>query len=44
MLNHANLPAALQESLDDLQSQTRAKLVLDCRRRWRWTRKKQVHL
>lgn len=30
-LNHANLPAALQESLDGLQSQTSAKLILDCR-------------
>lgn len=30
-LNHANLPGALQESLDSLQSQTQAKLVLDCR-------------
>lgn len=30
-LNHANLPAALQESLDGLQSQTQAKLTLDCR-------------
>lgn len=39
-LNHANLPAALQESLDALQSQTQAKLHLDCRlSRWRLTRK-----
>ena len=39
-LNHANLPAALQESLDALQSQTQAKLHLDCRlSRWRSTRK-----
>ncbi|VTP73899.1 Nitrate/nitrite sensor protein narX [Leclercia adecarboxylata] len=29
-LNQANLPAALQETLDDLQKQTRAKLSLDC--------------
>lgn len=29
-LNQANLPAALQETLDDLQKQTGAKLSLDC--------------
>ncbi|WP_313140981.1 nitrate/nitrite two-component system sensor histidine kinase NarQ [Leclercia sp.] len=29
-LNQANLPAALQEMLDDLQKQTAARLTLDC--------------
>lgn len=29
-LNQANLPAALQETLDGLQNQTRARLSLDC--------------
>lgn len=44
-LNHANLPAALQESLDGLQSQTRAKLSLDCRlSSLALDAQKQVHL
>src|SRR5690606_17570615 len=44
-LNHANLPAALQESLDGLQSQTQAKLVLDCRlSSLALDAQKQVHL
>ncbi|HDV8306345.1 nitrate/nitrite two-component system sensor histidine kinase NarQ [Enterobacter hormaechei] len=44
-LNHANLPAALQESLDGLQSQTSAKLVLDCRlSSLALDAQKQVHL
>ncbi|WP_368541670.1 nitrate/nitrite two-component system sensor histidine kinase NarQ [Enterobacter soli] len=44
-LNHANLPGALQESLDSLQSQTRAKLVLDCRlSSLALDAQKQVHL
>lgn len=30
-LNQANLPAALQETMDSLQNQTRARLHLDCR-------------
>ncbi|HDR2625618.1 nitrate/nitrite two-component system sensor histidine kinase NarQ [Enterobacter cancerogenus] len=44
-LNHANLPAALQESLDGLQSQTQAKLTLDCRlSSLALDAQKQVHL
>ena len=44
-LNHANLPAALQESLDALQSQTQAKLHLDCRlSSLALDAQKQVHL
>ncbi|ELE9012549.1 nitrate/nitrite two-component system sensor histidine kinase NarQ [Enterobacter cloacae] len=44
-LNHANLPAALQESLDGLQSQTQAKLHLDCRlSSLALDAQKQVHL
>lgn len=44
-LNHANLPAALQESLDNLQSQTQAKLRLDCRlSSLALDAQKQVHL
>ncbi|MDU4275819.1 MAG: nitrate/nitrite sensor histidine kinase, partial [Enterobacter asburiae] len=44
-LNHANLPAALQESLDVLQSQTQAKLHLDCRlSSLALDAQKQVHL
>lgn len=44
-LNHANLPAALQESLDGLQSQTSAKLSLDCRlSSLALDAQKQVHL
>ncbi|MFH5068998.1 nitrate/nitrite two-component system sensor histidine kinase NarQ [Enterobacter cloacae complex sp. 2024EL-00215] len=44
-LNHANLPAALQESLDGLQSQTQAKLYLDCRlSSLALDAQKQVHL
>lgn len=43
--NHANLPAALQESLDALQSQTQAKLHLDCRlSSLALDAQKQVHL
>ena len=44
-LNHANLPAALQESLDGLQNQTKAKLLLDCRlSSLALDAQKQVHL
>lgn len=44
-LNHANLPAALQESLDGLQNQTKAKLILDCRlSSLALDAQKQVHL
>lgn len=44
-LNHANLPAALQESLDALHSQTQAKLHLDCRlSSLALDAQKQVHL
>jgi two-component system nitrate/nitrite sensor histidine kinase NarQ len=44
-LNHANLPAALQETLDNLQSQTQAKLHLDCRlSSLALDAQKQVHL
>jgi hypothetical protein len=44
-LNHANLPAALQESLNGLQSQTSAKLSLDCRlSSLALDAQKQVHL
>ena len=44
-LNHANLPAALQESLEGLQTQTKAKLVLDCRlSSLALDAQKQVHL
>ncbi|MEH0884202.1 nitrate/nitrite two-component system sensor histidine kinase NarQ [Enterobacter sp. UNJFSC 003] len=44
-LNHANLPAALQETLDGLQSQTQAKLHLDCRlSSLALDAQKQVHL
>jgi two-component system nitrate/nitrite sensor histidine kinase NarQ len=44
-LNHANLPGALQESLDSLQSQTRARLILDCRlSSLALDAQKQVHL
>jgi len=44
-LNHANLPAALQESLDGLQNQTQAKLILDCRlSSLALDAQKQVHL
>lgn len=44
-LNHANLPAALQETLDGLQNQTKAKLILDCRlSSLALDAQKQVHL
>ena len=44
-LNHSNLPAALQEALDGLQSQTRASLTLDCRlSSLALDAQKQVHL
>jgi two-component system nitrate/nitrite sensor histidine kinase NarQ len=44
-LNHANLPAALQESLDSLQSQTQASCILDCRlSSLALDAQKQVHL
>ncbi|AEN65900.1 integral membrane sensor signal transduction histidine kinase [Enterobacter soli] len=44
-LNHANLPGALQESLDSLQSQTQARLILDCRlSSLALDAQKQVHL
>lgn len=44
-LNHSNLPAALQEALEGLQSQTRAKLELDCRlSSLALDAQKQVHL
>jgi len=44
-LNHSNLPAALQEALEGLQSQTRAKLDLDCRlSSLALDAQKQVHL
>lgn len=44
-LNHANLPAAMQESLDGLQNQTQAKLILDCRlSSLALDAQKQVHL
>jgi two-component system nitrate/nitrite sensor histidine kinase NarQ len=44
-LNHSNLPAALQEALDGLQSQTSAALHLDCRlSSLALDAQKQVHL
>jgi two-component system nitrate/nitrite sensor histidine kinase NarQ len=44
-LNHSNLPAALQEALEGLQSQTSAKLELDCRlSSLALDAQKQVHL
>ena len=44
-LNHSNLPAALQEALEGLQSQTTARLDLDCRlSSLALDAQKQVHL
>ena len=44
-LNHSNLPAALQEALEGLQSQTTARLALDCRlSSLALDAQKQVHL